>query len=342
MAKQGLVRIPFYPQLNCLTAIDEQAPLVMSALLFWMTRSKEPSYCPARHNYQMALHLGINIQIFNQCLEKLQATGIFNEHIVQIPPKEVTADSKVRIEKYLDLNFNALQALLKEHGFSVSLKLLKHASDDSFDCYDVIEEKFLPTTQCLLGYLSAQDYEQAALIASTIGVYINEFDEEFALKAIAPGWKLLLAVPMNSTWQEYAQELTVRFLRAGERAIDFSFTDGNFFFPDYSEIKSKLHLVKHFGNKVESRIMAATMMLALAAHFSDKLTFVSELSVKELEPAFIKLKAIYPDLDLSLALQEDYYSSRRLSKDESALEHQRFAQLLASLNTKLQFLGSIM
>ena len=88
---------------------------------------------------------------------------------------------------------------------------------------------------------------------------------------------------MNSTWQEDAQELTVRFLRAGERAIDFSFTDGNFFFPDYSEIKSKLHLVKHFGNKVESRIMAATMMLALAAHFSDKLTFVSELSVKELE-----------------------------------------------------------
>ena len=76
-------------------------------------------------------------------------------------------------------------------------------------------------------------------------------------------------------------------------------------------------------------------MLALAAHFSDKLTFVSELSVKELEPAFIKLKAIYPDLDLSLALQEDYYSSRRLSKDECASEHQRFLQLLASLNTKL-------
>ena len=67
-------------------------------------------------------------------------------------------------------------------------KLLKHASDVySLHCYDVIEEKFLPTTQCLLGYLSAQDYEQAALIASTIGVYINQFDEEFALKAIAPG-----------------------------------------------------------------------------------------------------------------------------------------------------------
>lgn len=331
MAKQGLVRIPFYPQLNCLRDIDDKAPLVMSALLFWMSRTKEPSYCPARHNYQMALHLDLAIGDFNSCLEKLEQCGIFNEHVVEIQPKEITKDSKVRIERYLALNYSSLQTLLKEHGFEVSLKLLKHAADDSFDCYDVIEEKFLPTTQCLLGYLSAQDFEKAALIASSIGVYINEFEEEFALKAIAPGWKLLLAVPMNSTWQDYARELTIRFLRSGERAIDFSFTDGNFFFPDYSEIKSKLHLVKHFGHKIEPRILAGTMMLALCASFPDKLSFTSELSIKELSPCFKYLKTIFPALDLSKAIGDDYYHARRLTNEQIDSERNALSKLLSNL-----------
>lgn len=333
MAKVGLVRVPFYPQLQCLSILDNNAPLVMSALLFWMSRSKEPSYCESRHNYQMALHLGLDINSYTKALQALKERGIFNVHQVSIEPKTITPESKVKILYYLDLNFLALSELLATFNVSLSTKLLKHACDDSFDCYDVIEEKFLATTQGLLGYLSASDYERACYLISYLAVDINEHDEDFALKAIAPGWKLLLTVPLNSTIADYAQELSVRFLRPGERAIDFSFTDGNFFFPDFSEIKNTSHIVKHFGQKQEPRIMAATMLMTLAASFATKLSFYSELSVAELTPSIIKVHEIFPELDLSTILGESYYHNRRLSAQEQEREQEAFAKVLASLKS---------
>ncbi|MCK0534551.1 MULTISPECIES: hypothetical protein [unclassified Anaerobiospirillum] len=330
MAKQGLVRIPFYPQLNCLRDLGSDIPLVMSALLFWMSRAKEPTFCPKRHNHQIALHLGMDHQSFASAFEKLNAQGIFCRHEKFIEPKEKTEDSRVKVEELYDLNFSACQQLLAQHGFDISLKLLINAADDSFDCYDVIEEKFLPTIQSLHGFLSGADYERAALDMAALTVYINEFHEDFAFKAIAPGWKLLLAIPMGAQWQDYARELSVRFMRAGERAIDFSFTDGNFFVPDHAEIKSKIHMVKHYGNKHEARIMAAAMMMALACRFPEHLTFTSELSVSQLIPALALVKEAFTDLDLSPALREDYYTSRRLSVQQQASEEQLFATWLAS------------
>lgn len=331
MAKVGLVRIPFYPQLNCLSALDSHAPLIMSALLFWMSRSKEPSYCPSRHNYQMALHLGIDIQSFTQALSALQDQGIFNLHSVNIEPKERTLESKVRVEHYLDLNFGALSELLARYGQHLSVKLLMHACDDSFDNYDVIEEKFLPVTQAVHGYLSASDYEQACHLIAYLAIYINEHYEEFALKAIAPGWKLLLSIPMHSNCKDYTKELAVRFLRPGERAIDFSFTDGNFFFPDYSEIKNTVHLIKHFGSKAEPRILASSMLLTLAASFAGKLSFTSELSIKELSESFKLVHAIFPKLDLKLALNDSYYQARRLSSEQESAERALCEELLTNL-----------
>lgn len=341
MAKKGLVRVPYYPQLHCLQAIHEYAPQVMSLLLFWMARSKEPSYTEARHNYQMAQHLGINLPDFDICLTALKDKQLFIEHVIVTPANPEIPSSKEHREVFLSIDFSTFKDLLEELGASpdITLKTLQHAADDSFDCYDVIEEKFLPVTQLLLGYLSGSDYEKAALLVSRMVVCLNEFAEDFAFKAIAPGWKLLLTVPMAESWESYAQELTVRFMRAGERAIDLSFTDGNLFVPDYAEIKTKCHMVKHYGNKKEPRVLTSAILLALVATFPDKLSYQSELSVSELKDAFILCVQLCPELNayehareiLGGVLGDSYFAYRRLSEREITAEKTLLTEILESL-----------
>ncbi len=329
MAQNGLIRIPYYPQLNCLRSIDESAPAVMSVLLFWMTRGKEATYCPKRHHYKIAMHLGMQPAIYAQCFDKLNDTGIFISQEFEIQPKEKTPESKVTYETRYGLNLYAFQALLKELGTAISIKLLRSAADDSFDFYAVIEEKFLPKTQALLGYLSGSDFEEASLLLSRFAVFINEFCEDFALKSIAPGWKLLLQVPMNTSLEEYAKELNIRFLRPDERAIDFNFTDGNFFLPDYDEIQATQHITKHYGNKVEPRILASSMMLLLQASYPDKLTYISDLSVSDLKPAIELLCQYDKRIAASIALKDDYYSVRQLPNEQLSKEKQLFDEQLA-------------
>lgn len=330
MAKNGLIRLPYYPQLNCLSSIDAHAPAVMSVLLFWMTRAKEATYCPKRHHYQMAMHLGMDREQYAKCFEKLNDKGIFTAHEFEIQPKEKTPESKVTYETRYALDLYALQALLENLGTSLSIKLLKSAADDSFDFYDVIEEKFLPKTQTLLGYLSGSDFEAASLLLSRFAVFVNEYCDDFAFKAIAPGWKLLLQVPMDTPWDEYAKELNVRFLRPGERAFDFNFTDGNFFLPDYAEHQATQHITKHFGAKAEPRTLASAMMLLAQASFPDKLTYISELSVADLKPAIELLCQYDRTVAASLALKDDYYHARQLPQAQLEQEQQLFAKQLST------------
>lgn len=377
MAKKGLVRVPYYPQLSILGSIHRDAPLVMSLLLFWMARSTEPTFCEVRHNYQMAMHLGLPLADFTACLEALKQQHLFIAHEFTIAPKEVTADSKERHEIRLSLDFAALEQLLArcntEHTVQplhpltapapdasdsstssasstdtslapakvapplppcvLNRKLLQHAADDSFDFYDVIDSKFLPVTQQLHGSLGGDDFTQAALLCSQLVVYLNDKYEDLAFKAIAPGWKLLLTVPLGQSWQDYAQELSIRFLRSGERAIDLNLTDGNFFFPDSNEIKSQQHLIKHYGKKTEPRTVASALLLTLCAHFPERLTFYSELSVKELSPALHFVHELWPQLDLSAAFTTDYFHARRLTPAQKEQEKAQLAQELTKLQS---------
>lgn len=354
MAKKGLVRVPYYPQLNVLRPLHPDAPLVMSSLLFWMARNSEPTFCELRHNYQMAMHLGLPLASFTACLQCLKQEQLFIAHEFVIPPKEVTANSKERHETRLSLDFMALERLLAHLSSQcadqeaidneakttlppplpacpLTSKLLQHAADDAFDFYDVIDEKFLPVTQKLCGTLRGDDFTRAAELCSQLVVFINEKHEELAFKAIAPGWKLLLIVPIHQSWQEYAQELSIRFLRTGERAVDLNLSDGNFFFPDYDEIKSPQHLIKHFGQKVEPRIVASALLIALSAHFPQQLYLQSELSVKELTPAIKLVHELWPELDLSKAFTPAYFSGRRLNPEQEATEQNALQQVLQVL-----------
>lgn len=328
MAKQGLIRVPYYPQLNCLNSLHPQAGIVMSALLFWMCRNKEANYCEQRHNYQLALHLGIEVKELIDCLAKLKEKGLFKEHIFYIEPKEKTADSKVREEIRLTLNFGVLQQLLSSFNTNIDLKLLLHAADDSFDFYDVIDLKELPVIQKLNGTLQGEDYDKAALLISTLALYVNEYDEEFAFKAIAPGWKILLTIPMHMTLEQYAQELSQRFLRKGERAIDFSFTDGNFFLPDYQEIKNLFHQTSHYGKKMEARDLCCAFMLALSTVFKDKLSYVGEYPVSQMQKAISICKEA---LNLKVELSDFWFKEQNLTDEQIAQQKDLFDKLVTKV-----------
>ena len=76
MARNGLVRVPYYPQLSVLTKLHPLAPQVMSLLLYWHTRAGTPeaySYCPLKHDFQLAQHLGITLADFHGSYPALEA-----------------------------------------------------------------------------------------------------------------------------------------------------------------------------------------------------------------------------------------------------------------------------
>ena len=325
MARNGLVRVPYYPQLSVLTKIHPLAPQVMSLLLYWHTRAGTPeaySYCPLKHDFQLAQHLGITLTDFHGAYHALEAEHIFSARDFEVKPKEQTAESKIRIETRYCLNLAALQALLSKLDAPApaqNLKLLAHAADDCFDCYDVIEEKFLPVTQSLMGTIAGADYEAAALLCARFMVYLNETHEDLAQRAIAPGWKLLLNVPLGQGIEDYARDLYQRYLRPGERAVDLSFSDGNFFLPDHDQIKTTVHTVSHYqGRKDQGAItICSALMMLLCAHFPKNFRYDSELTVAELSDAVALLKEFDPSAIQKLSVDDS----------ESAREHELWHKL---------------
>lgn len=325
MAKQGLIRIPFYPQLGCLARVHQHAPLVMSALLFWMSRNQTAAtFCEQRHNYQLALHLGLSYEDFTACMAALHEQQLFIKHEITIKPKEYTPEAKDKLEIRLSLDFAALHSLLQRLGYPLDLKLLLHAADDSFDCYDVIDLKQLPIVQSLHGQLSNEAYLQACVEACRFMIHVNEHCENIAAAAIAPGWKLLLTVPLDMSEEDYAQSLAVRFIRPNERAIDFNFTDGNFFLPCFDEIQTKVHSVKHYRKHSASMTLAAALMLHLQEHFGEHVYFTSELSVEKLASAMM---LCYEVNNVVPVLRNEYYVVRHLSAAEVSAEKERYNQI---------------
>ena len=134
---------------------------------------------------------------------------------------------------------------------------------------------------------------------------------------------------MDSKWDEYASELNVRFLRPSERAFDFSFTDGNFFLPDYAEHQALEHITKHYKQRDNYSVtLCAAMMLLLQASFEDKLTYVSEISVANLKEAIELLCTYDHELAKSIKLKDDYYTFRELKDDIKASEQELFDKTL--------------
>lgn len=326
MAKQGLIRVPYFPQLKCLNDLHEETAHVLSVLLYRMSRDQNAvGYCRKRHDYQLALHLNTPYEKISDCMDALKEAGIMTEYEVIIKPKEITENSKDRIETHMRLDFNRLHEMLQRRGLSIlDSRLLIRAADDSFDMYDVIDLNMLPLVQTLKGTVSKDTYEKVAAAAARFMIRVNEHCENIASDAIAPGWKMLLNLPAGKSEEEYAEELCGRFLRKGERAIDFSLNDGNIFIPDCDEIQNKEHTVRHYRKHRNSMILAAALMLCLNTEFSEYFTFTSELTAEQLRSALILHYAVTGKLPL---IKDGYFDERKLSSEEKVQERKLISEI---------------
>lgn len=307
MAKLGLNRLPYYPQLTVLTGGKHNAlTLVLSALLFWNTRDVTCRFQKKQHLYQLSLHLKLDREEVAETFDELYALGLIydvtelflrKKDPVRLARGEILED-KYEERTFTFLDLKKLETALHEHGEDgISVHMLSHAADDSFELYDVINQERLPLVQYLVGQVTGEDFERTALNCARLATALADRLSDFALKAVAPGWRMLLQPPAT------AEDIASRWLRADERAIDLEFADGTIFLPDSRCFGASEHHVSHHGDKIEPRIFAAAFLLAASAE-CPTLHYISPLPLGVLKDA----AALLFDLTgLCARLEEEYY-----------------------------------
>ncbi len=315
MAKTGLTRLPYYPQLSVLFK-DGHGPqsLVLSALLFWQTRDEKCRFQKKMHLYQLALHLKLSVKQVSVSLDELEARGLAYSYTESLPKLvngqvALNADGSVQYlnRTYLQLNLVKLAYALQEAGESaLQVRLLRHAADDNFELYDILNKERLPLTQYLKGTVAGTAYDAACLRCAQLACQVTARNEDFAHRAIAPGWRMLLQPPAQ------AQDIASRWTREGERAIDMEFADGTIFLPDNDCFGAQTHRIAHRGKAPEARILAAAFLMAASCE-CDSLTFCSELPLEEIYTA---AQVLHTYTGLKAKLSNEFCQARQM--DESA------------------------
>ncbi len=316
MAKTGLTRLPYYPQLAVLFNQQHGAQsLVLSALLFWQTRDEKCRFQKKMHLYQLALHLKLSPTQVENSLCELERRGLavsYTERFPKLLNGKVALNpngSPCFIERtYLQLDLKQLAAALQQEGESaLTAALLSHAAADNFELYDILNKERLPKTQYLKGSLSKKAFDAAALRCATLACRVTAYDEDFAHRAVAPGWRMLLQPPAT------APDITARWTRPGERAIDLEFADGTIFLPDNDCFGALTHRISHRGKVREARVMAAAFLMAATIENSD-LIFCSELPLDEIYAA---AKLLFAHTGLKANLTPEFCRERMMSEKES-------------------------
>lgn len=331
MAKSGLWRLPYYPQLTALFS-GQHGPesLVLSALLFWNTRDAGCRFEARQHLYQLALHLNLEVPAVQEALERLTERGflysVTEKRLKKADPHLAangeTPPPKYEKHVYLRLNLKILAAQLQAAGLErLSPRVLRQAAADNFELYDAINPERLPLTQYLLGSVSGEDFERTARNCAALVCSVAEKDEDFALKAAAPGWRMLIQPPATGP------DIAGRWLRDGERAIDFEFGAGTIFLPDSSCFRAQRHQVVQPGQCREARILAAAFLMAAACSCAG-LTFCSEIDMSEIKEA---AQLLYRHTGLKPELSETFCKERMLSPEETSALLKAWAQFIAEL-----------
>ncbi len=287
MAKHGLNRLPYYPQLTVLNGGRHGAlTLLLSALLFWNTRGSGCRFQKKQHLYQLSLHLKLPLPEIEAAMQELYARGLIYDETQrlerrgQVQPQSDQNQAATYIERtYTLIDIRKLAAQLQAAGENfLSTTVLEHASDDSFELYDVINKERLPLQQKLCGQISGRDFDRAALCCATLAVNLTASDPDFACRAVAPGWRMLLQPPVT------AEDIASRWQRPGERAIDLEFADGTIFIPDSASFGAAEHHVSHHGKAAEPKVFAAAFLLA-ACSACDNLQLITPLPLELLQQA---------------------------------------------------------
>lgn len=303
MALTGLTRTPYFPVLTALFPQDNNSVLLLSALLYWCSRFRNSSFNERTHIGQFAVHLNLSIEQIKHSLNEIKKLDIIDEKRELIETKKDPNDgnqnsNKIKENILLNINYKKLSELLKSHNIDLSAKVLKHSADDSFDFFATIGDYALPLEQKLIGCAKDKIFTDVAFALAKLLVYIANFEDDFAFKALAPGWRMLIQPP--ATYQDIAS----RWLSEDDRAIDIEFSDGTFFLPDGDKYGAQEHLCLQRGKKEEPQILAAAFLLTAQESSQYQLRFISDLSPALLEKA---INLVNRALSIKPKLLDIYY-----------------------------------
>ncbi len=323
---RGITRVPYFPELELLNEEHcEALPLTLSSLLYWSSLENAPRFNTRQHLVQLARNLRRDPNDIEAALELLCAKKILIKDICPFETCSEDPQKKIKYDIFYSLDFHRLGEMLKERGLNVPQKVLRAAADDTFDIRSYISPSRLPLVTGLKGFIRAKDYECAAVHCAKIlcGICAEEDLEAFSYKALAPGWRMLVQPPAQ------ANDIAARWMRQGERSIDVDLTDGSFFLPDADCFGTADHHLWHCLKNKEPRVLAAALYLAVQACSNGNMHFYSELSVKELTPAFLLVKRL---CGLVPTLDEVYFDNLEITGESLAEEKNSYRLLIDTIS----------
>lgn len=327
MAEQfcGITRIPYFPELEVLNDVHcEALPFTLSYLLYWNSLEKAPRFNSRQHLYQLSRTLRRPPQAIEDALNILCEKKILVREICPFETCSADPDKKIKNDVFYTLDFHRLGELLKVQNLNVPQKVLRAASDDSFDIQSYISPHRLPVISGLKGFIKGKNYEEAAFHCAEIicGICVHEDLEAFSYKALAPGWRMLVQPPA------LPQDIVSRWLNEGERSIDIDLTDGSFFLPDADYFGTADHHLWHCLKNKEPRILAASLYLAVQACSHEEMHFYSELEITDLAPAF---KLVHRLCGLIPSLDELYFSRLEYTGEKLVQQKKLYQKLKEQL-----------
>ena len=311
MTIRGLTRVPYYPELTvfCRSEVSNDCcAIVLSMLLFWHARDTHQRFNARKHAFQLARSLHLDPDKLKESLDYLASLKILDYEAVTFKTESEQEDKKEKTDEFYTLNFHNLYVALKERGFQIPVKILRHAADDSFDEYAYLAPQLLPVTQGLIGNINGELYSTAALNCARIicGICADPALDSFAEKALAPGWRMLVQPPATP------QDIYVRWCREDERSIDIDLGDGSLFIPDGDVFGTSRHYIWHTRKPKEPRILAAALYLSFTA-LTPKMQFFSDLKPLELKEA---VKILYRFTGLVAKFSDAYFDYLDLTGEE--------------------------
>mgnify|MGYP003369398928 CR=1 FL=1 len=329
MGPHGLCRIPYYPELNCINdSLGDQSALVLSVLLYWYSKDRHQRFNARCHVQQLSRNLKIDSSIVRECLDKLHKKGILDYEKNTFTTNSDNPDKKEKTDEFFDLNFHNLHEVLKSHGLNISIKVLRLASDDSFDHMAYIAPSRLPDVQGLKGLIKGDIYDKTALNIAFIlcGICKDPQYEDFSYKALAPGWRMLVQADADP----YA--VSERWKRDGERSVDVDLGDGAFFLPDGNYFGTEKHYIWHNKKALEPKILAAALYLVATA-FTKDVEFYSDLSLDVLEKS---LSLLHRFTNLTGIISNYYFDTLDIQgkeRDEALIKYNNMIEKISKEET---------
>ena len=277
---RGLTRVPYYPELEVFRDRNDPediSPLVLSCLLYWDSLDSHRIFNARQHSAQLARSLRVDVSRVTKALSRLTSLKLLNSKSETFKTQSENPERATKTDTFYSVNFHNLHEALCKKAIPVPIKVLRLASDDSFDFFTYISPYRLPLEQKLIGSVAGVEFENVArAVARLISTLCSDESlDDFCTRSLAPGWRMLAQPPCT------AEDISSRYLKDGERAIDLDLTDGTLFLPDANVFGADKHIIIQSSKADEPKQLAAAILLCCAGS-SSSLHLCSDLMPEDL------------------------------------------------------------